>query len=518
VRRALPLAAMLAACSLREPRVSTSSCTNNGQCSSANVCFLGECRPPAANLSVVRVEVRPPNGSQFAVRKAQVDLRASVRNDFSLALPFSGTGTLTQDGTGIDGGTVVFIDHLPVIPDRVEQVVATTDVAGVYRPRLPQGVWDVLVLPPAHLPPLRAGPLDTTLTPSLDFALPAAASLTAYDGALTVNGDGGPVAGASVTAIDSQGAPLSATSTSNPDGGYSLLLPPGSPQFSLQISPTADGDGGTADPALDPFPTYPPLPYATVIDLPLAPRATLSVRVVDAAGDLVPSARVYVRSVGTPWTLARSVVADTGESDVVLREGDYLVQAAPPTDATSPGLSASSPVTLPLAAPFEITCPAKVRRLGQILGPDGRAVGANFQIVATRVADGLIPTRTASTTPTDANGVFRFVGDEGSWRFEIMPPAEVRLPRTVVGVTLSATDPQDSSMDSIRLSQPLRVGGIVTGRVSPGGADTLVGNAMVSFFSLDSNSHSVLLGSARTDLTGYYDVVLPDVAQPGVGP
>jgi hypothetical protein len=517
VRRAIPLAAALAACSLREPRVSNSSCSSSGQCSSANVCFLGECRPPAANLSVVRVEVRPPQGSQFAVRKGQVDLRISTVNDFSLTVPYSGSGTVTQDGSGIDGGTVVFTDSMPVIPDRVEQVVATVDTAGVYRPRLPQGVWDVLVLP-AGQPPLRAGPLDTTLYPSFDVALPAAASLTSYDGGLTVNGDGGPVAGASVTAIDSQGAPLSATAVSDPNGGYSLLLPPGAPQFSLQIGPTTDPDGGTVQPAaLDPFPTYPPLPYAPVIDLPLPPPATLTVRVVDAAGVLVPSARVYVRSVGTEWTLARSVVADTGQSDVSLREGDYVVQAAPPTDATSPALSAPTPVTLPLGAPFELTCPAKVRRLGQILGPDGRP-SANLQILATRIADGLIPTRTASTTPTDANGVFRFVGDAGSWRLEIVPPADVRLPRTVVGVTVYDTDPQDSSMDPIRLSQPLPAGGIVTGRVSPGGADMLVANAMVSFFSLDSNSHSVLLGSVKTDLAGHYDVVLPDVADPGVGP
>ena len=73
-------------------------------------------------------------------------------------------------------------------------------------------------------------------------------------------------------------------------------------------------------------------------------------------------------------------------------------------------------------------------------------------------------------------------------------------------------------MEPIRMSRPLPVGGIVSGRVTPGGADTLVTNAMVSFFSLDSSAHSVLLGSARTDSLGHYDVVLPDVAQPVVGP
>jgi hypothetical protein len=518
VRRAIATAAMLAACSLREPRVTASSCSSSGQCSIAKVCFLGECRPPAANLSVVRVEIRPPNGSPFGLRKLLVDLRASALNDFLLSTVVSGTGTVTQDGTGIDGGTVTFTEHLPVIPDRVEQIPATTDASGVYHPRLPQGSWDVLVLPPGDLPPLRTGPLDTALSPSFDFALPAAATLTPVHGGLILSADGAPLAGASVTAIDSQGVPLSSTSVSELDGGYSLLLPPGTPQFLLQIGPTGNADGGTTQSALDPFPNYPPLQYAPTIALPLPPPATLTVRVVDSAGALVPAARVYVRNVETTLTLARSVVAETGQSDIALREGSYLVQAAPPTDATAPGLSDSQPVTLPVAAPLDLTCPPKVRRLGQILGPDGSAVGDNFQIVATRIADGLVPSRTAITTATDGKGAFRFVGDAGTWRFEIVPPADVRLPRTVVGVTVDASAPQDSSMESIRLSQPLPAGGVVTGRLSLGGANLLVANATVSFYSLDSNAHGVLLGSARTDSTGRYDVVLPDVAQPGVGP
>jgi hypothetical protein len=73
-------------------------------------------------------------------------------------------------------------------------------------------------------------------------------------------------------------------------------------------------------------------------------------------------------------------------------------------------------------------------------------------------------------------------------------------------------------MEPIRMAQPLPAGGIVTGRVSPGAADTLVANAMVSFFALDSASRSIFLGSGRTDSAGHYDIVLPDVAEPAVDP
>jgi hypothetical protein len=519
VNRAVVLAAMLVACSLREPRVTTTTCARSSQCSNANVCFLGECRAPAANLSIVTVEVRPPSGSPFGVRKLQMDLRLGVVNDFPLSVLYSVAGAVTQDGSGVDGGTVVFTDHTPLIPDRVEQVVATTDVSGVYRPRLPQGIWDVLVQPPGVLPPYRAGPLDTAASPSLDFALPATASLIAYDGGLSVSEDGGPIAGARVSAVDSRGLAISAASVSDADGGYSLLVPPANEPFWMQIGPNTDVDGGVAQTAApEPFPTYPPLPYAPSLVLPLPPPATLTVRVVDSAGAPVPSAVIYVRTSDTAWTLARSAVTGTGESSIPLREGNYLVQAAPPPDTTAPALSSAHAIKLPAAGPIELTCPPKVRRFAKILDPDGKPVGVNFQVIATRIADALVPTRTAYTTPTDANGVFHIVADAGSWRLEIVPPVDVRLPRTIVGVTFDGDDPGESSMDAIRISRALRLGGLVTGRLSPGAADSPVRNAMLSFFSLDPNGRSIFLGGGRTDDAGHYDIVLPDIAQAGAGP
>jgi len=513
VKRAIPLVAFLAGCSLREPRVSYSACSASSQCSSANVCFLGQCRAPAANLSVVGVEVRPPSGSPFALKEVQVDLRHGVLNDFSLAPPLAATGSVTQDGGAVPGGaTVTFTDHAPVIPDRIDQVVSVTDTSGTYRAQLPQRTWDVLVQPAAPNPPLRAGPIDSfSSSPVLDFALPGAGSLTVVNGGLLIP-DGGAVAGASVIAVDAQGAALSAPQISDTNGGYSLLIPPDAGQFSLQVGPPADADGGLP---LDPLPVYPPQMYAPVLTLQLTPVAALDISVLDSAGVPVPSALVYVRSTGTSWTLARSVVADGGVSTLSLREGGYQVQAAPPADANAPALSDAKIIPLPQTAPLVLTCPPKVKRFAQVLGPDGRPVGANFQILATRLADGLVPTRTAFTTPTDGSGIFHLVADAGSWRFEIVPPAGTPLPRAIVGVVLDGTDLGESQMAPLLISNALHVGGTVRGRLSPGGADALVANAMVNFFSVDLNGHSVFLGGSRTDTQGHYDAYLPDVAQPG---
>jgi len=529
VKRALPLMALLAACSLREPRTTEPSCTGSGQCSRGDVCFLGECRAPSANLSVVRVEVRPPVGSQFGLKDAEVDLRHSVLNDFTLPVPLSigpnvgsirGTVTQAQSGgaaaAAVGGLVVTFSDHTPLIPDRIEQVVSFTDTNGNYSARVPQGIWDVLLQPPAPLPPMRVGTLDTA-TPSTMYILPSTDSLTRLEGRL-VYADAGtpPVVGAGVTAVDAQGTAVSAQAPSQADGGYSLYLTPGASQVALQIGPPADADAGVASGLPDPFPTYPAVAYAPTVALSLPDVATLSGRVVDPAGSPIPGARVYARSSNMGWTLSRSVVADaTGSYSIPLRQGTYQVQAAPPIDPTAPALSGMQSVAIP-APPLDLICSYKVVRTGVVLGPDGKEVGANFQIAGSRLSDGLVTARTAQTAATDKNGGYSFTADAGRWRLEVIPPAGSPLPRKIVQVDLDASV-SDATLPAIQISSPLQVVGTVRG-AAPGVLDVVVQDAIVSFFSLDSSGNSVLLGTARTDAQGRYAAILPDVAQPGIGP
>jgi hypothetical protein len=514
MKRAIAVTAVLAGCSLREPRVSAAACSSNAQCSS-KVCFLGQCRAPATNLSTVLVEVRPASGSPFAVKEAQIDLRQSVLNDFALAPPVAATGTVTQDGAPVGGASVTFTDHAPIIPDRVEQISSIASDAGVYSAQLPPGTWDVLVQSPAPgSPPLRAGPLDTSAAPSFDLPLPATSTFTTVAGGLLADG-GAPIAGAGVTVIDVQGSALSASAISDAAGRYSLLLPPDAGQFLVQVGPPADPDAGAA---LDPFPTYAPVPYADPITLSLPPVTQLSVTVLDTAQNPVPSAGVYVRSQAPSWTIARFLAVDAGVSTISLREEAYLVQAAPPPEPNAAALSDVQSVTLPQQAPLPLTCPPKVKRFAQVLGPDGRPVGANFQVLATRLSDALVPTRTAFTTPTDGTGTFHLVADAGSWRLEIVPPAGTSFPRAIFGVVLDGADLGESPIDPLRISNALHVGGTVVGRLSAGGAVTPVANGTVSFFSVDLNGQSVYLGGGRTDPQGHYDAYLPDVAQPGAGP
>jgi carboxypeptidase family protein len=532
MKRALLIAFVACGCSLREPHTTAASCTSSGQCARSNVCFLGECRPPASGLSVVTAEVRPPGDSAFGMRQLPVDLRQSALNDFNLTpvVPLGGTVAQLQDGAlprPIPGALVTLTSRTSILADRVEQIVASADAAGTFKLRVPQGTWDVFVQPPAVLPPFRAPLLDTATAPvPFDISLPQPSALVASQGLLLAGGQ--PLPGASVTAIDAQGGPLSTPTVSQADGGFALSLPPGTSQYQLQVGPAtagADAGPGPSAPTPDPLPTYDPVqvqpatPLPLTVPLPLPPASTVSGIVLDSAGNPVVSAVVYARSTSTStgWTLSRSVSTGAdGTYALKLRDGAYALEAAPPPDPNVPAISIEKSVTVAGGAVVDFICPPKLRRFGQVVGPDGRPAGANIQIIATRRADRLVTTRNGFTLATDASGEYTLIVDAGVWRLEVVPPAGSALPRKIVQVVVDGTDPANAFLPTIQIFPPLHAVGSVCG--GPCRADTLVAGATVNFYSLDSNGRSVLLGGALTDSSGRYEAVLPDVADVNAGP
>ena len=527
MRRALLLAIAACGCSLREPHVTAASCTSSSQCASSNVCFLGECRGPASGLSVVVAEVRPPGDSAFGARQVAVDLRLGALNDFNLTpvVSLGGTVAQLQDGAPplpIPGALVTLSSRTPILLDRVEQIVSSADGAGAFTVRVPRGSWDVLVRPPSLLPPFHPPALDTAAPPApFDISLPQPSALVGFEGVLIAGGQ--PLPGASVTAVDAQGGPLSAATLSQADGGFALSLPPGTSQYALQVGPATAGvaDAGPAPvvPAPDPLPTYDPVLPTPTVPLPLPPASTVSGIVLDSTGNPVASAVVHAKSTSTStgWTLSRSVAtAADGTYALKLRDGIYAMEAAPPADANLPALSIEKSITVAGGAVVDFTCPPKLRRFGQVVGPDGRPAGANLQVIATRLADRLVTTRNGFTLATDANGIYHLVADAGVWRLEVVPPADSPLPRKIVQVVLEGTDLGETALPTIQISPALHAVGSVCGGVCR--LDTVVAGATVSFYSVDSNGRSVLLGSALTDRNGHYEAVLPDVADPGASP
>jgi len=534
VKRALPLLVALSACSLRAPRVETTPCSSTAQCDRPAVCFLGECRGHSSALTLVAAEVRPANDSTLGVVQVSgIDLRQSVVHDFVLvpAVVVSGSVTQAQDAAAapsvVPNALVTFSDQTPAIPDRVQEVVAITDASGAFNnTRLPQGSWNVLVNPPAPLPPYRSAlPLQTSPL-SLGLVLPQVTSLVQYRAALTA--DGGVLAGADVTAVDAAGNALSASAAVQSDGGFLLYLPPNTTNYYLQVGPPpTDVDGGVAAPTLAPLPNYDHLPPTTpAVDVVLTAVATLQGKVTDGSGTPISGARVYARSDQMPWSLSRSTntLAD-GSYSLSLRAGDYLVEAAPLASPDGPAVSGEQMTSLlPGGGTLNLTCPAKIQGYGLIVrSSDNSAVGANFQITATRVADHLLTARIAYSKATNTAGIWYITADPGRYRVEVVPAADTALPRKVVQIEIPPLANTLVQLPPITISPPLLVGGTVCGPSSPpvanatgcGTRNPPVANATVSFYALDANGHSVLLGSAPTDLKGRYQAILPDVAQPG---
>ena len=398
--------------------------------------------------------------------------------------------------------------------------------SGAFNARLPPGAWDVLVNPAAPLPPHRPAPLQTA-APALDLVLPRVNSLVTFQAALTA--DGGVLAGADVTAVDATGNALSAPATVQLDGGFSLYLPPNTTAYYLQVSPPpADFDGGYAATALSPLPSYDHLPPTTpAVDVVLPAVATLQGKVLDASGAPLSGARVYARSDNMPWSLSRSTVSlADGSYALPLRAGDYLVEAAPLSSPDGPAVSGEQRVSLaPAGALLNLTCPTKIRAYGRVVRADGSAVSANYQVTATRAADPLLTARTADTVPTNTSGLWFITADPGRYRIEVIPPAGTGLPRKVVQIELAAPAGNfQVVLPEIAISPPRTVGGTVCAPASPPIANATacdprinppVANATVSFYALDADGHSVLLGSAPTDSQGRSQAVLPDAVQPG---
>jgi hypothetical protein len=523
MRLALPAALLLCACGLRAPRTTAAPCAATSQCDRSDVCFLGQCRGPSAQLSLVSAEVHPPNNSQFGVmQQANIDLhQLPVLHDFALQPPFGVAGQVRQlqnDGTTlitVADAALTFIDHAPAIPDRVDKVSAKSDANGQFSAHLPAASWDLLLEPPSPLPPSRGSSPLNTAAAALDLRLPAPVSLVQVNGSVSAGGT--LLTGARIAAVDSAGLAISAPATTA-DGGFSLLLPPGTTTYSLEIGPPNEMDGGVTN--SDPLPEYEVPPGTPAVNLLLPTVATLTGRVLDSTGAGIASARVYARSTGTTqWSLSRSTsTAADGSYSLPLRAGSYLVEAAPSGTPDAPGVSAEKAVVI--TAPglsLDISCPAKAHAFGLLKKPDGTPAGSGYQITATRLADDLLTARTAFSTVSDAAGIYHLIGDYGRYRLEVQPPVATGLPRKIVEMDLIAS-PVEYALPDIQISPPLEVVGTVHG-TPPGGVDGPIAGASVDFYALDATGlHAVYIGSGLTDAQGRYKAVLPYVSQPGTVP
>jgi Cys-rich repeat protein len=531
--RLLALAASLAAgCSLRAPHLTEVVCSQDKQCGAGQVCFAGECRSPASALGAVMVEVTPPTNSPYASVQRSFDLRASAVGNIELPLPSRVQGTLLQNadadagtpdaGLPVAGASLSFADTTGLIPGRALTVSVQTDSSGAFAARLAPATWSLRITPPAPLPPFAETPVGPDAQ-DLSLRLPAAGALTRIAG--TLKSAGQPLPYAHITPVSRQGDAVGALASSDAQGHFSLLLPPAPVEYGLRISGDAPDGGLAAVSDAGPLPSFQDTGFGTAtastgaVDLDvgaLPAPAVLAGRVVDAANAPVANARVTASNIdAVPWVLTRSTTtASDGTFSLALREGSYLLEAAPALDPAQPALSGTKAVTVKVGGPdIVVTCPPKVRANGRVLRSNGGSAGAGVTITATRLPDRLVSGRAATTTQTDAYGAFTLVGDPGTYRLEIAPPAESNDARQIAFIDLNPLGPLTDTaqpLPPLGLPPPLVVVGTVTG---PAAAS--VAGATVAVYAVSSSGDSaVFLGGAVTSSDGRYRLVLPDVSEP----
>ena len=521
----LALGALDPACA-RAPRISSATpatpCNTTAQCLAGSTCFLGACRGRAGAISSVLVEVRPPNDSRSSLlQTAGVDLGRSLLNDFALAetLAISGSVAQASDTSGaqpvpVAAAAIAFTARGVIIPERVPEVSVQTDTSGSFNTRLPDATWDLTVLPP-QLPVDRRNLGLTSANLSLALLLPAVSRLQRVQGALTAAGV--PLIGARVVAVDPGGISLGAATTSDAAGDFTLALPPDTTAFKLRIGPPSDTGVAGPIPSFDATPSganvlAPGAPLHTDVGaLPLP--ATLTGRVVDAAAQPVAGARVYALSLdGKGWVISRTATSGAdGVFRLQVREGRYLLEAAPGSATADLGLSSPTEVQVGIGRPLvQLFCPPKVHFLGLVLRPDGLPVGAGTQISASRLPDRLVSGRVAQVLPTDSTGHYQLIGDAGGqYRLDITPPRDLGLPRRAVVIDVGTAD--GPTLPDVGLPSAVEAVGTVTARSTA----TPVAGATVEFFALDAGGrHAISLGSAITDEKGRYKAVLPDAEDP----
>src|SRR5260370_8574300 len=152
---------------------------------------------------------------------------------------------------------------------------------------------------------------------------------------------------------------------------------------------------------------------------------------------------------------------------MVLRAGNYVVEAAPSAAPDAPAVWGEVPLTLTADGKRDFVCPPKVRSFGLVVTPDGLNVAASYQVTAPRLADKLLTSRTAFTTPTGNDGIYHVIADPGPYRFEIVPTPASGLPRKIVQLDLVAAGGQETLLPPIPIPPPLSPVGPMRRRSPP---------------------------------------------------
>lgn len=536
------------------------SCSSNDECSGNQLCFPDGCGDPGVGLAVeisanARAGLLPqdrliPNGTvtptlDFAIEAPMTLQGAFVRN-------LTADGDPDNRAAYAESVTVLASGESELIPGlaRTYQSTFTRPERGVWSLNVGAGRFNVMATAAdTSIPPL----LNTNVlvrpgaSTAVGFAFPSA------DGTVTISGRllkrietsiGITEIAVTEAAMElqafhpeshlalSQRVPVSSGSAGS-KGDFVLSVAPIAKELDTVLLVATPKDPT----ALVPSKTFTlSKPYPATVRLEMGdfgePLPQLTGEVFGTDNAPIANATVYVTGPVTGQGVFRSKAALSDAKGVfkldVLPSAtglSYTLVAIPPPGSSAGVLQTQVKAIaqagqMPVLSPARVTCPDRVTVVGRLFRPEGSpAAGVTVRATATEALKELtatpIPNQEAEAV-TNEDGSFRLLLDPASYRFDLLPGADLpRVSRTVKVLRQISSDSGTTMVAAVNLGEiSLSRGRKVTGTITAPSNAGMIGamNATIRFFRVSTTEgrpSALLLGEAVADERGHYTVTLP---------
>ena len=353
----------------------------------------------------------------------------------TFAANYSLSGSIENNSGQVIGNAVIHVYNAGTNTDVVSPVNSDTSTGNYIFTSVPQGTYDIQVIPPSNLGYSSAVAYSQTISSNttLNFILTSVG--TSILSGVVKDPLGNTVSNQTVKLATPNGGPVfSAVTDSN--GAYSLQAPSGS--YFLEVQAPSAGNMGLNIPYnYQVYENTFSLTQDTTLNFSL-PFDKVDVHVQDQSGTAVQNVLLEVNndvtqsnlSIGGGITDARGFSDYTSGGNLVTdasgnatmwllpsTNGTYSIQATPPNGSNLPATSISNVNVSGSDTPVTITFPAQYTLSGVVKDPLGNTV-AN-QTVYLQVPNGGPQYRTV----TDGSGEYSLQAPSGSYFLEVQAPA-----------------------------------------------------------------------------------------------
>ena len=301
---------------------------------------------------------------------------------------------------------------------------AVTDEAGRYAMEIPEGSYQIEIVPPADLP-LGTTELGETMELTGDRELDLVVRRTIVLSGQVTDTDGNPIAGIAVMVWgSSEGEFQNWDTTTDEDGRYRLNLPSLS-YYSLALEPGASGLGRWRSSSVR------GLVEDAVIDVALDPTHTLSGVVRDSQGSPVTGMYIQAEAEDGGY-FGWAQVGSDGSYSLELPSGSYTLDIRSRGTATTPPSQEITGVVVDGDTSRDLALEDGVQVSVELVGPEGEPIGDTFVYLfdsSTGMGDG---------GQTDADGMMEISLLPGDYRLNVYSPPEPYVGHADEGIAVLA--------------------------------------------------------------------------------